>query len=85
MMVPSLTASWLGSLYERKHRADHGWGSIGICALSSAFFAAAPVFLAQLYEEKLTAVWAAALFLMACGVTGSVRKWIRGTEEPAWN
>ena len=38
MMVPYLTASWSGSVYERIRRSDHGLGSILIFALSSAFF-----------------------------------------------
>ena len=85
MMVPYLTAAWLGSLYERQQRADHGWGSVVICLLSSAAFAAAPVFLARIYEESLTILWAAVLVLMACGLSGSVRSWMNRMEEPVWN
>ena len=85
MMVPYLCACLLGSLYERKHRADNGWGSIAICILSSAFFAAAPFVYSRLYEERLTILWAAAFALLVCGLAGSMRKWARGMEEPVWN
>ena len=85
MMVPYLTASWLGSVYERKQRTDHGWGSVLICILSSAAFAAAPVFFERLYEERLTVIWAAVFMLMACCLMTSIREWIYGMEEPVWN
>lgn len=85
MMVPYLTASWLGSVYERMHRMDWGLGSTMICILSSAFFAVAPAFFSQLYEERLTVFWAAALVLMAGSLAGNLREWIRNMEEPVWN
>ena len=85
MMVPYLTASWLGSVYERKQRTDHGWGSVLICIMSSAAFAAAPVFFERLYEERLTAIWAAVFMLMACCLMTSIREWVYGMEEPVWN
>ena len=85
MMVPYLTASWLGSVYERMHRTNRGWGSILICLMSSAFFAAAPAFLSQLYEERLTALWAAAFILMTCGLGVNIREWVHSMEEPVWN
>ena len=89
MMVPYLCASFLGSVYERKHRADHGWGSIVICVLSSAFFAAAPFIYGRLYEEKTTLLWAAAFVLLVCGLTDSMRKWVSEMrferEEPVWS
>ena len=85
MMVPYLTASWLGAVYERMHRMDHGAGSILICILSSAFFAAAPAFFSQLYEERLTVFWAAAFVLITCSLAGNLREWIRNLEEPVWN
>ena len=85
MMVPYLTASWLGSVYERTHRTDHGWGSILICILSAGFFAAAPAFFSRLYEESLTAVWAFAFLLMACSLAKSLREWTHKMEEPIWN
>ena len=85
MMVPYLTASWLGSVYERMHRMDHGLGSTMICILSSAFFAVVLVFFSQLYEERLTVFWAAALVLMAGSLARNLREWIRNMEEPIWN
>lgn len=85
MMVPYLCACLLGSLYERKHRADNGWGSIAICILSSAFFAAAPFVCSRLYEERLTILWAAAFALLVCGLADSMRKWTCGMEGPVWN
>ena len=85
MMVPYLTASWLGSVYERKQRTDHGWGSVLICFLSSAAFAAAPVFFERLYEERLTVIWAAVFALLTFSLAGSIREWICGMEEPVWN
>lgn len=85
MMVPYLTASWSGSVYERIHRSDHGLGSILICVLSSAFFAAAPAFFSQLYEERMTVIWAAAFILTACSLAGNLREWARHMEEPVWN
>ena len=85
MMVPYLTASWLGSVYERKQRSDHGWGSVLICILSSIAFTAAPVFFEQLYDERLTVIWAAVFILMAWSLMTSIREWIYGMEEPVWN
>lgn len=89
MMVPYLCASFLGSVYERKHRADHGWGSIVICVLISAFFAAAPFIYSRLYEERMTIIWAAAFILLVFGLVGSMRKWAREKsferEEPVWS
>ena len=85
MMVPYLTASWLGSVYERLCRTAHGLGSMLICLLSSAFFAAAPAFFSFLYEERMTALWAAAFILMACSLAGTVRGRIDSMEEAVWN
>ena len=85
MMVPYLTASLLGSVYERNYRADHGWGSVLICILSSVFFMSAPLFFNQLYEEPLTFFWAAAFILVICGLTVCIRKSITERGEPAWN
>lgn len=85
MMVPYLTASWLGSVYERMHRTDQGLGSTMICFLSSAFFAVAPIFFSQLYEERLTVLWAAVFVLMACSLARNLREWIHNMEEPVWN
>jgi len=64
---------------------DQGLGSIMICILSSAFFAAAPAFFSWLYEERLTVFWAAALVLMACSLAGNLREWVRNMEVPVWN
>ena len=85
MMVPYLTASWLGSVYERKQRSDHGWGSMLICILSSIAFTGAPVFFEQLYDERLTVIWAAVFILMAWSLMTSIREWIYGMEELVWN
>ena len=85
MMVPFLCASLFGSLYERKQRADHGWGSIVICIFSSAFFAAAPFVYSRLYEERLTVIWAVAFVLLVCSLVISMRRWIHEMEEPVWN
>lgn len=89
MMVPYLCASFLGSVYERKQRAHHGWGSIVICVLASAFFAAAPFIYGRLYEERMTLLWAAAFVLLVCGLIDSMRKWAREMnferEEPVWS
>ena len=85
MMVPYLTASWLGSVYEKMHRMDQGLGRTMICVLSSAFFAVAPALFSQLYEERMTVFWAAAFILTACSMAGNLREWIRNTEEPVWN
>jgi hypothetical protein len=85
MMVPYLTAAFLGSLYERKKRRDAGLGSIVICILSSVFFAAAPFFVSILYEESLTIIWAAAFILLAYSLAASVREQMREMEEPIWN
>ena len=85
MMVPYLTAAFLGSLYERKKRRDAGLGSIVICILSSVFFAAAPFFVSILYEESLIIIWAAAFTLLTCSLAASVREQMREMEEPIWN
>lgn len=85
MMVPYLTASWLGSIHERIRRTDHGLGSILICILSSVFFAAAPAFFGQLYEERLTVFWAVAFILTACSLAGNLREWTSNMEEVEWN
>ncbi len=85
MMVPYLTAAFLGSLYERKKRTDAGLGSIVICLLSSAVFAAAPIFMSSLYEESLTIIWAAAFILLICGIAVSVREQMHEMEGPVWN
>ena len=85
MMVPYLTASWLGSIYERMHRTDPGSGSAMICLLSSAFFAAAPAFFNRLYEEKMMGLWIAVFILTAFCLAGNLRKWTRDMEEPVWN
>jgi len=85
MMVPYLLAAFLGSLYERKKRTDAGLGSIVICTLSSAVFAAAPIFMSSLYEESLTIIWAAAFILLICSLAVSVREQMREMEEPVWN
>ena len=42
MMVPYLTASWLGSAYERKQRTDHGMGRRTDLYFVICVFAAAP-------------------------------------------
>ena len=85
MMVPYLTAAFLGSLYERKRRRDAGLGSLVICILSSGVFAAAPIFFSRLYEESLTIIWAAAFILLICSLAASVREQMREMEEPIWN
>ena len=85
MMVPYLTASYLGSVYERLHRTEQGLGSMLICILTSAFFAAAPAFFSLLYGESLTVFWAAAFVLITCSLAGNLRVWIRNMEEPVWN
>ena len=85
MMVPYLLAAFLGSLYERKKRMDAGLGSTVICLLSSAVFAAAPIFVSILYEESLTIIWAAAFILLICSLAASVREQMREMEEPIWN
>ena len=85
MMVPYLLAAFLGSLYERKKRTDAGLGSIVICLLSSAVFAAAPIFMSSLYEESLTIIWAAAFILLICSLAASVREQMREMEGPVWN
>lgn len=85
MMVPFLTASFLGSLYERKKRRDGGLGSLAICILSSVAFAAAPLFSGCLYEERLTIIWTIGFIFLAVGFTGSMRGYIREMEEPVWN
>ncbi|MCR5087968.1 MAG: hypothetical protein K6C08_00470 [Oscillospiraceae bacterium] len=84
MMVPYLSASWLGSFYERMHRTDQGLGSILVCIFSSAFFAAAPVFFNCLYEERLTAFWAAAFILTVCSLAGNIFEWTHNMEEAVW-
>lgn len=85
MMVPYLTASFLGSVYERKMRTDAGFGSLAVCILSSAVFAAAPFVFRQLYEESLTAAWAAAFLLLTVSLGVSVRDHMHEMEEPVWN
>ena len=85
MMVPYLTAAFLGSVYERKKRTDAWLGSIVICILSSAVFAAAPIFVSSLYEESLTIIWAAAFIFLICSLAVSVREQMREMEEPIWN
>ncbi len=85
MMVPYLSASLFGSVYERKHRTDNGWGSIVICLLSSVFFAAAPYCMSRLYEERFAVAWMAAFVLLIIGLGSSVRRWFLEMEEPAWN
>ena len=85
MMVPYLTASWLGSIHERIHRTDHGLGSILICILSSVFFAVTPAFFEQLYEDRLTVFWAAAFILTACSLAGNLREGTSNMEEAVWN
>ena len=85
MMVPYLTAAFLGSLYERKYRTDQGWGSVLICILSSVAFASVPLFFRQLYEERLLVLWAAVLILMICGLTVCIWKSISEKEEPVWS
>lgn len=85
MMVPYLTASLLGSVYERRHRKDQGLGSVVVCILSSVFFASLPFFFNALYEERLTVLWAAAFILMLCGLTACIREGIAEKGEPIWN
>ena len=85
MMVPYLCGAFLGSVYERKKRADHGGGTVLICILTSVFFAAAPFVCSRLYEEGLTTVWAAAFILLICCLTTCVRGWSREMEEPVWS
>ena len=51
-----------------------------ICLLSSGFFAAAPVFFSQLYEERLIVVWAAVFVLTVCSLAGNLREWTRNME-----
>ena len=72
------------SMFEKK-RTDAGLGSIVICILSSAVFAAAPIFFSWLYEERLTMIWAAAFILLTCSLAASVREQMREMEEPIWN
>ncbi|MBQ3424329.1 MAG: hypothetical protein IJH38_03930 [Clostridia bacterium] len=84
MMVPYLAASLLGSVYERKQRPEHGWGSVLICLLSSVFFAVAPLFINRLYEDELTIIWAAAFVLLGCGLAVSTRRWAGEMEECGW-
>ena len=85
MMVPYLTASLLGSVYERRYRGDPGWGSVLICILSSAVFAFVSHFFNPLYEDRLTVLWAAALITMIGGLTVCVRESISERKEPLWN
>ena len=85
MMVPYLTASLLGSVYERSHRADQGWGCVLICILSSIFFATVSHFFNPLYEDRLVLFWALTLILMVCGLTVCIRRNISERGEPAWN
>ena len=85
MMVPYLAASLLGSVYERRHRTDQGWGSVLICILSSVFFASAPLFFNLLYEERLIVLWAAAFIVTICGLTVCIWKSKSEREEPVWS
>ena len=87
MMVPFLTASLVGSVYERRNRTGQEWGSVLICILSSAFFAAAPFFFNQLYEERMTVLWAGGFIMMIGGLTVCIRKSIYTYKmgEPEWN
>ncbi len=85
MMVPYLTASLSGSLYERRHRADNVWGSLLICLLSSFFFAAAPYCLSSLYEERLVIIWGAGFILLVLSLGASLRRWSFEMEEPVWS
>lgn len=85
MMVPYLTASVSGSMYERRHRTDNGWGSVMICLLPSVFFAMAPYYLSSLYEDSFTVIWMMAFILLAVCLGTSLRRWICEMEEPAWN
>ena len=85
MMVPYLTASLLGSLYERRHRLDNGLGSIIICLLSSLFFAVAPYFLSSLYGEGLMVIWVVAFILLVLSLSSSMYRWICEMEEPVWS
>lgn len=85
MMVPYLTASLLGSAYERRHRGDRGWGSVLICILSSVFFAFVSHFFHALYGDRLVLFWASALIFMICDLAVCIRRNISEKEEPAWN
>lgn len=85
MMVPYLTAAFLGSVYERKMRTETGFGSLIICVLSSVAFVAAPLLFRQLYEEGLTILWAVALIALTCGLAVSMRQHMYEMEEPVWN
>lgn len=85
MMVPYLSATLLGSLYERKNRSDNARGSIIICILSSAFFAVAPYCLSVLYEERFTIVWTVTFVLLVVSIGVSVRRWIWEMEGPVWS
>lgn len=85
MMVPYLTASFLGSLYERKNRRDAGLGSLVICMLSSAVYAATPHFFSYLYEKSFTILWAAAFILLAGSFAFSMREYIHEMEDLVWN
>ena len=82
MMVPYLAAALSASVYERRRRRDRGLGSVGICILSSAFFAAAPFFFSWLYEERQIVIWTAAFLILAYCFGESTRKWTREAEEP---
>ena len=85
MMVPYLTAALLGSVYERRHREDKGWGSAIICALSSLFFASASQFFNLLYADRMIVLWAAALIILICGLTVCIWESISEKEMSAWN
>ncbi len=85
MMVPYLAAAFLGSVYERKKRTDGGFGSVVICILSSALFAAAPLFFSQLYEARLTNIWAAAFVLLSGSLAVNVREHFHELDRPVWN
>ena len=85
MIVPYLTAALLGSVYERRHRTDQGWGSVLICILSSVFFASASLFFNLLYEERLIVLWAAVFIVTICGLTVCIWKSKSEREEPVWS
>ena len=85
MLVPYLTASLVGSVYERNNRSDNAWGSVIICILSSAFFAAAPYYLSIMYEERFTIIWMVAFILLVLSLGISVRRWICDMEGPVWS
>ena len=85
MIVPFLTASLAGSVYERRNTKGRGWESIGICLLSSVLFAVLPVMAGVLYEERWIALWAVLLIILAGSLSISIQRWKAEMEEPAWN